>query len=159
MSTTATAFMQIEATETRDAPVDGPRPGRWELTGVSSDPRRAAPRLAGHLEVSADAAARLFLSIESEAPVVIDARLTHVDPDGDTRFQGSITASGLRSAVDVAGRFHGVFRDGARDIAWWTLRAEWAMPAAGRRWRLTRGRTLRRRVLELGVNAERELAR
>lgn len=135
-------------------PAATPRSGRWRLTGVSPDPRRAAPRLTGQLDVERGVGdSRLVLAVE-DGSAAFDTRVVDIDEHGDWRFEGTVAIDGTRAPVRITGRFHGVFRDGVRETAWWTLRAEWDMRGDSGRRRFPRRRASRRRSLDLGVNAE-----
>jgi hypothetical protein len=92
---------------------------------VSPDPRRAALTLTGRLDVADVGSARLELFVHGGVPLFIDARLTRVAENGVWRLEGHVSTAGVRTGVTVAVSDHGTFRHGGREIAWWTLRAEW----------------------------------
>lgn len=141
--------------------VEAPMPGRWTIVGVSPDPRQAAPRLSGHLDVGeALAGSRIVLATETaaKAPLAIElsARYARSDGRGDWQFEGVAAIDGWRTRVTVHVRYHGVYRNGRRVTAWLGISVE-VVPARGRTHRhgLRRTSTTRpSRLFEADINAE-----
>ena len=141
--------------------VEAPMPGRWKIMGVSPDPRQAAPRLSGYLDVGETLAdSRIVVTTETaaKAPLAIElsARYAESDGGGDWQFEGVAAIDGWRTRVTVHVRYHGVYRSGQRVTAWLGISAE-VVPARGR----TQGHGLRRtsitrpsRLFEADINAE-----
>lgn len=133
-------------------------PGRWILAGVSRDPRRAAPVLAGRFEIGVEPS-DISLHLDVATPgsgvpaiLAVGGRRAGVDHSGAWRFEGRVVDGGTSQPVDVLAEVHGVFGRGDRRTASMTLRVRTrARETAGRR-RFVRSPGPRH-LFEIDVNA------
>lgn len=136
------------------APAQGRRDARpiglvgdaWELSGVSLDPHRAAPRLRGRLDLREGLqAGRLAVCLEaasagheSYGPLSVDVAFVAVDSSGGWTFSGTVTTAGVRAPATVTLGFDGIHRRGDRETASLSLSIEWPTRRHGRRTRVGR---------------------
>lgn len=134
---------------------------RWQLTGVSPDPRKAAPPLQGLLDlgsalVAHDLEFRATLTpIGGRLPVdvTVQARVIGLDHSGDWLLFGTAVMDDAPAEVTIRIHDFGDYRQGDRHTRWLRLQLE-ALPTR-RRSRLLR-RTQRHDRFELHVNGAAE---
>lgn len=163
---TSPAARTAMAVHSRSAPMEAPAPGRWQISGVGSDPRRAAPRVVGYLQLgSTPTDSWLVLNAvmpqgRATPPVTLDlvARFAGVDERGDWQFAGTATVAGRSTPVTLGASYRGVFRRSERLTASFGLAVEIDWPGgSARRHRLRLRSTVQpRRLFSVAVNAERQ---